>query len=347
MMTLEQIYQLAIKMGIDSDLRGKQKVIKNQERLKEKYEQLSSQKKKEFDQERLSNPYSDTRIIYGEANTPVKRVLVGVDIELPEMLLAKMMVEKDNKKIDLCIAHHPVGSALAALDEVMDMQAEILALYGIPINIAQSVLKPRISEVSRSISLGNILRTPDAARLLKMPYLCVHTPADNLTADFLDKAIKKAKPEIVSELMKVIKEIPEYQIAIKNNNGPKMFAGCEDNYVGNIAITEITGGTEGSPKMYEKCAQAGIGTIVGMHMSETHKQEAEKNHINAVINGHIASDSIGMNLFLDELEKRGIEIIPCSGLIRVTRNKKTEKKIVKKKSVKKVIPKKKIRVKKK
>jgi hypothetical protein len=29
-----------------------------------------------------------------------------------------------------------------------------------------------------------------------------------------------------------------------------------------------------------------------------------------------------MNLFLDELEKRGIEIIPCSGLIRVSRVKK-------------------------
>jgi len=26
-----------------------------------------------------------------------------------------------------------------------------------------------------------------------------------------------------------------------------------------------------------------------------------------------------MNLFLDELEKRGIEVIPCSGLIRVKR----------------------------
>jgi len=36
----------------------------------------------------------------------------------------------------------------------------------------------------------------------------------------------------------------------------------------------------------------------------------------------MSSDSIGMNLFLDELEKKGIEIIPCSGMIRVSRNKK-------------------------
>jgi len=57
-------------------------------------------------------------------------------------------------------------------------------------------------------------------------------------------------------------------------------------------------------------------------MSEKHKKEAEKNHINAVIAGHMASDSIGVNLFLDELEKRGIEIIPCSGLIRIKRIKR-------------------------
>jgi len=35
----------------------------------------------------------------------------------------------------------------------------------------------------------------------------------------------------------------------------------------------------------------------------------------------MSSDSLGVNLFLDELEKRGIEIIPCSGFIRVSRAK--------------------------
>jgi len=48
--------------------------------------------------------------------------------------------------------------------------------------------------------------------------------------------------------------------------------------------------------------------------------------LNVVIPGHISSDSLGVNLFLDELEKRGIKIIPCSGLIRVSRNKNKKKK---------------------
>jgi hypothetical protein len=33
----------------------------------------------------------------------------------------------------------------------------------------------------------------------------------------------------------------------------------------------------------------------------------------------MASDSLGVNLFLDELEKKGIEIVPISGLTRVKR----------------------------
>ena len=66
-------------------------------------------------------------------------------------------------------------------------------------------------------------------------------------------------------------------------------------------------------------AQAGIGTTIGMHMSREHWKEAKAALINVVIAGHISSDSLGVNIFLDELEKEGIEIVPCSGLIRVSR----------------------------
>ena len=59
-----------------------------------------------------------------------------------------------------------------------------------------------------------------------------------------------------------------------------------------------------------------------MHMSEEHKKKAEKYHINVVIAGHIASDSLGMNLLLDEIEKKGVKVIPVSGLTRVKRFKK-------------------------
>ena len=63
----------------------------------------------------------------------------------------------------------------------------------------------------------------------------------------------------------------------------------------------MTGGTSGSKNIYEKLSQAGIGTIVGMHISEEHRKKAEENHVNVVIAGHISSDNLGLNLILDEL----------------------------------------------
>ena len=66
-------------------------------------------------------------------------------------------------------------------------------------------------------------------------------------------------------------------------------------------------------------ANAGVGTLIEMHIPEDSVQELRKAHINAIDVGHMAADSIGANIFLDELEKHGIEVIPVSGLIRIKR----------------------------
>ncbi len=319
-MNIQQIFDLAIKMGVDSDLRGKAAVQKFLKRKKEQYDKLSKEQKDEFDTESLTNPYLDSRIHFNSGKTPVKKILAGIDMEGDEIFLADKL-----GNIDLILAHHPRGKALASLADVMHLQAEVYAQYGVPINIAESIQKTRIEEVSRGVNPVNHYRPIDIARLLKISYTNVHTPCDNLVANFLKKKITAAKPDYVGEILKLLKEIPEYKEAIKQGAGPRLFAGHQENHCGKVAVTEITGGTEPSAKIYEKLAQAGVGTIIGMHQSEEHKKEAEAAHINVIIAGHISSDSIGMNLFLDELEKKGIEIIPCSGLIRVKRFKKKNK----------------------
>ena len=313
-MKTQQIYELAVKIGIDADLRGKHKVKKYLERAKKMYEKLDKDAKQEFDKEKLSNPYSDTRILVDNKKKSVKKILVGIDMEGAELLLADKM-----GNVDLVISHHPEGKALADLHSVMDLQAQVLADYGVPINIAESVIKPRISEVARGVSPVNHNRSVDMAKLLKLDYMCTHTAADNLAADFLVKLLKKKNLEYVEDVLDMLKDIPEYKQAIKINAGPKLFVGSPENRCGKIVMTEFTGGTSGAKEIYEKMAQAGIGTIIGMHMGEEHRKEAEKYHLNVVIAGHMASDSLGMNLFLDGLEKNGIEIIPCSGLIRIKR----------------------------
>ena len=313
-MKIKEIFQLAINKGIEADFRGREGIEKLLKRKKEKYEKLSEKEKEEFDKEALESPYLDSRIYHIAVDTEIKKVLAGIDIEPAELLLAKEI-----GGIDLIIAHHPLGKGLAHLSDVMDLQCDALNYYGVPINIAEGLMRERISEVARGVNAVNHQRTVDTAKLLGISLMNSHTPCDNLAAKFIKDLIEKENPERIEELMDLLKEIPEYKEAIKIGAGPKIFTGNLENRSGKIAVTELTGGTEPGPKIYEKMAQAGIGTIIGMHMQEESKKEAEASNINVVIAGHMSSDSLGVNLFLDELEKRGIEIIPCSGLIRVSR----------------------------
>jgi len=296
-MKIKEIYNLAINKGIDADFRGREAVEKFLKRKREKYEQLPGKEKEEFDLESLENPYLDSRILNISQDKEIKRILVGVDVEPAEVLLAKEI-----GNIDLVISHHPLGKALAHLYEVMAMQCDILNQYGVPINVAEGLMKERISEVARGVNRINHQRTVDAAKILGFNLMCLHTVCDNLAARFLkDKIDKENNLIIIEDLINLLKEIEEYKTAAKLRAGPNIFVGNKENRCGKISLTEITGGTEGSPKIYEKMAIAGIGTIVGMHMEEEHKKEAEAANINVVIAGHMSSDSLGVNLFLDEL----------------------------------------------
>lgn len=313
-MTIKQIYNLALEMGVAADPRGKNAIEKYLARQKTKYQKCSKDERDFFDRENLTNPYADSRLHFGDPQAKIKTILAGIEAEETEIALVKAL----DQDVDLIITHHPIGKALAALNEVMAMQADMMASYGVPINIAEGVMRGRIEEVGRTIAPTNHMKTVDAAKLARLPIMNIHTPADNLVSQFLQKLIDRKKPETVGDVIDILRNIPEYKIAALNNAGPQIFAGNSENRVGKI-IVDMTGGTSGSKEIYSELARAGVGTIVGMHIKEDHREEAIKNHLNVIIAGHISSDSLGMNLFLDELSKKNIKIIPCGGLIRVKR----------------------------
>ncbi|MDD2211984.1 MAG: NGG1p interacting factor NIF3 [Clostridia bacterium] len=317
-MRLIDIYQKCVHLGKEYDPRSVVEVEKILTRTVQQYEELKEKDKQYFDVERLTNPYADTRILNGDPEVKVSKIMVGIDMEVPELLLADRLREK-GEKIDLILSHHPEGKALVALHRVMSLQEDVLAQLGVPINVAEGILASRISEVERGLMPLNHNRAVDAARLLNFPFMCVHTPADNMVNTYLDNLFLEKKPETVEDVVNLLLEIPEYQEAKKIGAGPKVFLGQEKNRAGRIFV-DMTGGTSGSEDAFAKLAIAGVGTIVGMHMGEKHRKEAEKNHINVIIAGHMASDSLGVNLLLDQIAKEGIEVIPCSGLIRVKRN---------------------------
>lgn len=312
-MTIQEIFDLGVKIGIKNDFRTKKEIDEYLKRQKENYEKLPKEEKDFFDKEKLINPYSDTRIHFKGGKKEIKKVFAGIDITPGSIYIA------DELGADLVLNHHPIGLALAGLDDVMNYQIDQLEKIGVPVNIAEKLMHIRISEVARGVNPANHYITVDAAKLLKINLINIHTPGDNCAAIFLDKIIKKNNPRYVSDILDLLLEIPEYREAKKQGAGPVLFSGDKNNRCGKIAVSEITGGTEGSREIYGALANAGIGTVIAMHQSEEHRKAAEAAHINVVIAGHISSDSLGMNIILDELEKKGLEIIPFGGLIRVKR----------------------------
>jgi hypothetical protein len=178
-MKLRTLFETSIQHGIDADPRDRKLIERQLKKVKDRQKKLTDEEKELFDEERTWNPYADCRIINGTGEEDVKRLMVGIDIEPPELLLADRLRER-GEKIDAVMIHHPEGRALGDLDKVMTLQVDLLALHGVPVNHAEAQIRPRMERINRTIHADNLLRTERTAELLGIPAFCMHTVTDNL-----------------------------------------------------------------------------------------------------------------------------------------------------------------------
>ncbi|MHA1421251.1 MAG: NGG1p interacting factor NIF3 [Candidatus Thorarchaeota archaeon] len=317
LMKLGDIYKKVVDMGIDADPRGRDRVNQILEKSKKELEKLEGKKKELADKDVTWNPYTDCRLLYGEEDREITSLLSGIDIGTGEIVLADRLADKGTK-IDLVLAHHPHGIGISNLDYVMKIQPEQWAAVGVPIAQAESAMAARMKEVHFGTKPRNHTQVTDAARLIDMPFMCSHTPADSIGFQFLTKYLKDKDPSTLGDLTEVLLEIPEYQEAEKVGAGPEILVGSPDGSVGEKFVF-FTGGTSAGPKSIPKLANAGVSTIITMHMGPDVKKKCEEEGLYVVIAGHDSSDSIGMNIILDALEKEGIKSFTCSGFTRHSR----------------------------
>jgi len=296
-MKLKDFYRLAIAEGLKKDVRPKA-VLKKLGR----------------------QPYADSAILYGAMDIAVQRILVGIDIDGAELILAERL--RQDGGLDLVVSHHPEGKAWATFYKVMSLQVEMLKHLGLPEKSAKELLEKRQAEVARRVSAANHSRSVDIARILDMPFMCLHTPADNFAYAYVNNLLNKKKIQRVGDILDVLAQVPEYRMAIEENNPPKIISGASHRQAGKIYV-EMTGGTEGPKKAYSALYKKGVRTLVCMHLSEEHFNEIKDKPFNVVIAGHIASDTLGLNLLLDAVEKRAKEelrVVNCAGFRRVRRH---------------------------
>jgi putative NIF3 family GTP cyclohydrolase 1 type 2 len=314
---LGELYHMAIELGMENDPRTKEEIGSELRHVQNKYDNLDAKGKARFDSDSLWNPYNDSRVLNGNLDTEIKGVMWGIDITPAEILLADRLKEK-GKRIDAVIGHHPRGKANASLHEVVHVQEYLMQSAGVPITVAEDILAPRIREIHNAIAVQNHNQVVDTARLLDVPLMCLHSCTDNLVQKYIEALVKKTRPDRVEDIVNALLELPEHDYMARCNNPPEIYVGDKNRRAGKVMV-KMCGGTAGPKEMFEELSAAGVGTYMCMHLPDNQLEEAKKHHINVIITGHMASDSLGVNLLADKVEDRGVEIIPCSGFVRVRR----------------------------
>lgn len=243
--------------------------------------------------------------------TGIRKILAGVDMETAELLLAREL------GCDCVVSHHPVGdTALTDCGKIIDSQIDHMVRYGVPINKAQKALTEANKKADYHFHVSNYDRFSSAARLLDMPYLNIHQPADLITEqtvqDHLDKELAGQDKATLQDVIDALMKMNEYQQALTR---PVIRVGGEDSYAGRVVVT-MAGGTDGGTPVHKAYFEAGVGTLVLMHVNEKVAEEDTKLNLgNIIVAGHMASDSVGLNKIIDRWRAMGVEVIKMAGII--------------------------------
>ncbi|MCL1991367.1 MAG: hypothetical protein FWG66_00260 [Spirochaetes bacterium] len=242
----------------------------------------------------------------------IKRVLMGVDMDTPELLLAKQL------GYDCVVSHHPrnTGDNDNKLGLFLHAHIAKLEALGVPANRTQKRIEERREELSYAFNVANSRRSESAAKLLNMPFISMHTPADmisevtvqkHLDAKFAGKSLVK-----LQEVVEALEEISEYKNSARK---PIIRVGSKESYAGKIYVL-MAGLTGPGPDILKEYFEAGVGTLVLMHIPEKDAKAVKEQKIgNVVIAGHMPSDSVGLNKIAQKWRESGIEVTIMSGIV--------------------------------
>ncbi|MCL2361481.1 MAG: Nif3-like dinuclear metal center hexameric protein [Defluviitaleaceae bacterium] len=239
----------------------------------------------------------------------IKKVLMGVDMDTAELMLAKEL------GYDLVVTHHPRNTNIDML-KVMDRHILKLEELGVPRNKSQKLLGERKDELSYGQHVSNSRRSVSAAKLLNMPFMSLHTPADiiseRVVQEFLDKKFAGKPETTVQEIVDALEEIPEYKNSARK---PVIRAGGKESYAGKIYVL-MSGLTGPGAEVTKAYFEAGVGTLILMHIPEKDAKAVKEQKIgNVVVAGHMSSDSIGLNAIAKKWAESGVEATMMSGIV--------------------------------
>ena len=232
----------------------------------------------------------------------IRKILFGIDAGVPELFLAKQL------DYDVVIAHHPQGGkATIDFHKVFKRHIQQIVAAGVPVEEAEKAVEKRLEELEVEMHTRNYAHAVDVARLLKMSYMNIHTPLDEIGRKIMTEKVNSRirKNSTVQDVVSALRELPEFKNAVTEI---KIRLGKAENLAGRIVVSHGAG-TNGGYEIAKTYFKYGIGTVVYIHIrpADLEKLKAEKNG-NLIVTGHIVSDSVGINPLIHELEKRNASV---------------------------------------
>lgn len=243
---------------------------------------------------------ADSAIYYEGEN--IKKVLFGIDADATELILAKHL------GYDAVISHHPKGErAVIDFYKVFSRHIQQMVDSGIPELEAKKVVRKKLMALDVEMHTRNYGHAVDISRLLKMPYINIHTPLDELGRKIMvQKISEETKADAsVGDVISALDKLPEFKNA---ETEIKVRLGKASNPAGKVVVSHGAG-TNGGYEIAKTYFKHGIDTLIYIHInpSDLEKLKADGKG-NLIITGHISSDSVGINPFINELEKRDISV---------------------------------------
>lgn len=251
-------------------------------------------------------PADSTTYVEGE---DIETALVGIDLESPEIQLAH------DHGFDLALAHHPTGDeARLEFTEVLETQVEFMTNHGVPEDDAREAIGDLTEGMEHSAHSMNYRHDPSVAEFLEQPYMNIHLAPDEIgRRKMAEIADAQAADATVDDFVDALYDLSEFDDAMTDI---ELRVGDLDNDLGEVAVHHAAG-TNGGASVAEAYFEHGVDTVLYIHVGFGDTQELREEFAgeekNLVVTGHIASDAIGLNVLIDELEERGVECTTISG----------------------------------
>jgi hypothetical protein len=318
-MTVRDLYQFSVERGIEMDPRGPEALQQHLAAVRAEYEAVEGNARLGFDTERLRNPFGDTRVVCGDPEAEVKRIICGVDIGGAEIAMADAL-RHHGRPVDLIFAHHATapGGGMGSKYDIMWAQVQMLTDFGVPAQKAEKLIRAQIGGEQRSLGY-NLNQLADA---LGLPLVTIHGPADLYLFQEGRRILMEDQPQRVGDLIDICDAWPEVRWMIERGKGTEAAVGDPRDPLGPVYYV-FFGGWNPTPAIFEAVCEAGCGTLWVVATSEELNAIARKHGVSVVVVPHYPADNYGINHLLDAAMDRfgDFDVVDCGGFVRHDRRK--------------------------